>query len=250
MMYSCFMNIYAALALCFVPYIVVFLLLKFLGKVKITAELLATLLGLLAVLPITFLQFYIRGFPFFNRDTWSGELLKAVFFNGLIEEVLKMLVMFLLPSKKITLGKFFGCAFLCGASLGCFESAIYFLQRLQHANDVGAYLVYEEIFVRMFTADFVHMFCAGLSGLFVWSVKHHKVDIMALVYPVLLHGLYNFFALYDSYRWFAAAAILFAAVQCRLRYTIQATEKKPLLRRRRNRTSGSDSGKSDSGKKA
>jgi hypothetical protein len=238
-MYSFDMNIYAALALCFVPYSIVFLLLKFPGKVKITAELLATFLGLFAVLPITFLQFYIRGFTFFNRNTWSSELLKAIVFNGLIEEILKMLVMFLFPSKKTTIGKFFGCALLCGVSLGCFESSIYFLQQLQHANSMGAYLVYKEIFVRMFTTDFLHMFCAGLSGLFVWSVKHHKADVPALLYPVLLHGLYNFFALYDNYRWFAVAAILFAAVQCRLRYMIYATEKKPLIRRRRNRTTES-----------
>jgi RsiW-degrading membrane proteinase PrsW (M82 family) len=230
------MNIYAALALCFVPYFVTLLLLKFLGKVKFTTELFASLLGLLAVLPITFLQFYISGLPFLNRGSWSGQLLKAVLFNGFVEEVLKMLVLFFLPYKKLSLGKFFGCALLCGVVLGCFESAIYFLQRLQHANNMGAYLVYEEIFMRMFTTDFVHMFCAGLSGLFVWSVRHHKIDVMAIIYPILLHGLYNFFALYDSYSWFAMAAILFAAVQCRLRYTIQATEKKPIIKRRRTQT--------------
>ncbi|MFA6856662.1 MAG: PrsW family glutamic-type intramembrane protease [Treponema sp.] len=232
------MNIYAALALCFVPYAVVFLLLKFLGKEKITVELLATLSGLLSVLPITFLQFYIGGFPFFNKSSWSGQLFKTILFNGFVEEVLKMLVMFvlfLLLKKKLTLANFFGCAILCGLSLGCFESAVYFLQHLQHANNVGAYLVYEEIFMRMFTADFVHMFCAGLSGLFIWSVRQHKADILAIIYAVLLHGLYNFFILYDSYFWFAIAAVLFAAIQCRLRYTIQAAEK-PLIRRKRNRT--------------
>lgn len=228
------MNIYAAFALCFAPYVIVLLLLKFLGKVKIVSELVVTLLGLLAVLPITFLQFYIGAFPVFNKDSWAGALLKAVVFNGFIEETIKMFVLFLLPEKKTTLGKFFGCALLLGVSLGCFESAIYFLQRLQHANAAGAYLVYEEIFMRIFTTDFLHMFCTGLSGLFVWSVRHHKLDVLAILYPILLHGLYNFFALYDSFRWFAIAAILYAAVQCRLRYTIQATEKKPVVRRRRS----------------
>jgi hypothetical protein len=237
MMYSWFMNIYAALALCFAPYVIVLLLVKFPGKVKIVPELLVTLLGLLAVLPITFLQFYIGNFSFFNKDTWAGALLKAVVFNGFIEETVKMLVLFLIPSKKTTLGKFFGCALLFGMSLGCLESAIYFLQHLQRANGMGASLVYDEIFQRMFTTDVLHMFCAGLGGLFVWSVKQHKIDVPAIAYPILLHGLYNFFALYDRYRWFAVAAILFAAVECRLRYTTLAGEKKPAVRRRRPPTS-------------
>jgi hypothetical protein len=227
------MNIYAALALCFVPYIVIFLLIKTIGHIKITIGLFASLLGLLAVLPITFLQFYIAEIPVFKGGGWSSELLKAILFNGLIEESLKMAVLFLLPSKKNTLGKFFGCALLCGLSLGCFESAIYFLQHLQHANALGASLLYKEIFIRMFTTDFLHMFCAGLSGLFVWSVKHHKTDAMAIAYPVLLHGLYNFFALYDYFHWFAVVAILFAAVECRIRYTNQEEEKKVPVRRRR-----------------
>lgn len=230
------MNIYAALALCFVPYVIIFLLIKIIGHIKISIGLLASLLGLIAVLPITFLQFYIAGIPFFKGDGWSSELLKAVLFNGLIEESLKMIVLFLLPSQKTTLGKFFGCALLCGLSLGCFESAIYFLQHLQHANVLGASLLYKEIFIRMFTTDFLHMFCAGLSGLFVWSVKHHKIDMMALVYPILLHGLYNFFALYDTFRWFAVATILFAAVECRIRYANQDEEKKAPVRRRRTTT--------------
>jgi RsiW-degrading membrane proteinase PrsW (M82 family) len=227
------MNIYAAIALCFVPYIFVFLLFHFAVHVKIMTELWSSLLGLLAVVPITFIQFYIAGIPFFNSGRWSSELFKAILFNGLIEELLKMAVLFLIPSKKLTLGRFFACALLCGLSLGCFESVIYFLQHLQSANSRGAVLLYEQIFIRMFTTDILHMFCAGLAGLFVWSVKQHKTDVMAIIYPVIIHGLYNFFALFDEYRWFALAAILFAAVQCRIRYVNMKEDKPPVLHRRR-----------------
>ena len=52
-----------------------------------------------------------------------------------------------------------------------------------------------------------------------------RIDIAALLFTPLLHGLYDFFALYDDFKRFSVAAILFLAVQCRISYRIQAEEK-------------------------
>ena len=219
------MNIYAALALCFAPLIIIFLSIRRFAHVGIIAMLYAALLGLLAVAPISILQFYVADISFLQSDHWITQLLRAILFNGLIEEGVKMVVMLLLPSKRLSLGNFFLCACICGMSLGCFESAIYFLQHLQQANTIGAHLIYVQMFERMFTSDAVHALCAGLGGLFIRSIKRMRIDIAALLFTPLLHGLYDFFALYDDFKRFSVAAILFLAVQCRISYRIQAEEK-------------------------
>jgi RsiW-degrading membrane proteinase PrsW (M82 family) len=212
-------NIYAAITLCFVPYFILFAVCRFAMQVKIGYELFASLLGLIAVLPITFLQFYVINFPFFNAGTYSAELLKALIMNGLIEEVIKMTVLLLLPAKKMDSAKFFACALLCGLCLGCFESTVYFLQHLQRANAAGAKLLYEQIFARMFTADMLHLCCTGLTGLFIWTCRRKRAMVSTLIYAVVIHGIYNFFSLFTTnVRWFALAALLFAAVECRTCY--------------------------------
>ena len=219
------MNIYAALALCFVPLLIMFLAVRRFGRVGMISMLYAALLGLLAVAPISILQFYAADVPFLHSDHWITQLLHAILFNGLIEEFIKMIVMLFLPSKRLSLGKFFMCACICGMSLGCFESAIYFLQHLQQANTIGAHLIYVQLFERMFTSDAVHALCAGLSALFIRSLKRMRIDIAAFLFAPLLHGLYDFFALYDDFKRFSVAAILFLAVQCRISYRMQSDEK-------------------------
>lgn len=219
------MNIFLVLLLCFVPLIAVFLIFKFTLKTKTVYQLFSVLFGLLAVLPITFLQFYLDGFSWFNSNKWISVFLKAIIFNGLIEEMLKMVFLFLLPSRKMTLGQFFTCALLCGLTLSCFESIVYFLKDLQQANATGAQLLYNKIFIRMITSDLIHTFCTGLAGLFVWSIKNKWCDICALILPVIFHGLYNLFTQYTPavswFSWFAFAAILFAALECRIHYVLQ-----------------------------
>ena len=222
--YAFYMNIYAALALCFVPLLIMFWAVRRFGRVGIISMLYAALLGLLAVAPISILQFYAADIPFLHSDHWITQLLRAILFNGLIEEFIKMIVMLFLPSKRLSLGKFFMCACICGMSLGCFESAIYFLQHLQQANTIGAHLIYVQLFERMFTSDAVHALCAGLSALFIRSLKRMRIDIAAFLFAPLLHGLYDFFALYDDFKRFSIAAILFLAVQCRISYRMQSDE--------------------------
>ena len=51
------MNVYLVLALCFVPYVLMFVIAKFFCKAKISTCLIASLLGLLSVVPIVILQY-------------------------------------------------------------------------------------------------------------------------------------------------------------------------------------------------
>ena len=57
------MNVYAAIILCFIPLVTVFILFRILvSGVTIVKELLACLIGLIALVPITALQFFAGNF--------------------------------------------------------------------------------------------------------------------------------------------------------------------------------------------
>ena len=217
------MNVYMCLALCCLPFVLCFVFFKMFSSVKISTELFAGLFGLLAVLPITFLQFLITGVVLKQSiSSVSGILplfLKTVFFNGLIEECVKMMCMLLIPRKKLTFSQFFMAALLCGLCLGCFESVVYFLQYLQSANERGARLLYHLIFARIFSSDIIHTFCAGLCGIFIWSCISKQIDVWALIFAVLSHGIFNFFASFQSnIKWFSVVVILFLFVETRIHY--------------------------------
>ena len=212
------MNMYLALALCFLPLAILLFVIVYFCKVKIVHALLAALLGLLTLVPISILQIYGATYTIFQSANWTAQLLRAFLISGLIEEAIKMLALFLFPRKNINFKHFFCCALLLGISLGCFESAYYFLQRLQHASNVGANLLYGQIFLRMFTSDAIHLLCSGLSSFFVWSLHRKKIALLPLIFAILVHTLYDFFALYEKFHFFAYIAIIFAIHECRIRY--------------------------------
>ena len=93
--------------------------------------------------------------------------------------------------------------------------------------------MYLPIFLRIFTSDIIHLTCTGLSGLFIWSCRVREDDkkggpkFSILITAVLLHGFYDFFAGFtNNLRWFSAAVILLALVECRIKYTsLQNSEK-------------------------
>ncbi|MBR7063643.1 MAG: PrsW family intramembrane metalloprotease [Treponema sp.] len=212
------MNIYASLALCFLPLVAIFFIATKFCKISIFISLFATLLGFLAVIPISILQIYGSGKSFFDSTDYLIQLARAILVSGLIEEIVKMATLFLLPAQKTSRTQFFMLALIVGISLGCFESTIYFLQRLQHASSLGAHLIYAQIFTRMFTSCIVHMLCAGLSSFFVWHALKHKLTLFPLICAILVHGLYDFFALQKAFHFFSYIAILFAAIECRIYY--------------------------------
>ena len=213
------------IALCFVPLIVAVLIFTFAFRLKITHQLVAMLLGLVAVLPISFIQFFLPEIPGLAFSPVLRALVKSLVLYGLVEELFKMLLIWPLPHK-IYDGQengqrnFLFLAFVMGLALGCFESVVYYFDHLQIANSRGATLLYGQIAVRIFTSDVIHMMCTGLCGLFVYSCRNKPRRISCLFAAILLHGIYDFFAGFsDGMRWFSIAVVLMSIAECRIKYT-------------------------------
>lgn len=215
------MNFFLLFTLSFIPLLAVFFLFILLvpGQ-KFRYALLACVLGVLAVIPASFVQYYVLNLPIFLANTAVNLLITAVIFNGLVEESFKMLFMTLLPFKKLTLAVYFTCALLSGLTLGSFESAIYLVKKIDEATEpLGATMIYQLLASRIFTSVLIHTFCAGLSGLYLWMFKKKQTHIMPFVWASALHGIYNFFAGFKSgFYWFSIVAIAFAALECRIWY--------------------------------
>lgn len=214
------MNIYAAIILCFIPVAAVFILFRILiAGMTVGKELLACLIGLAALVPITLLQFFFGDFFVLNDKVVFSILFRALILYGLIEEGIKCAALFLFPVKNITLKQMFFYAFLAGLFLGCFESVIYLVNSIQKADARGGEVLLYMIYLRTFTAVVIHSFCAGLLGIFVYSVKKKKYMWTALLYAVLIHGLYDFFVIMPSpMNYFSYVTILLLLLECRISY--------------------------------
>ena len=205
--------------LCFLPLIVALVIFTFGFKLNFFHQIVAVLIGLLTVIPISFIQFFLPDIPFLLQFPLWNTLFKSLVIYGFVEELIKMLMTVLLPHKKSSTLQFLFLAFLMGISLGCFETVVYFLDHLQKANAKGAQLLYSQIFMRIFTSDIIHLTCAGLGGLFVVSCRQKKVKVSIFVFSVILHGFYDFFAGFANFfKYFSFIVILLAIVECRIKY--------------------------------
>lgn len=208
------------IVLCFLPLLAGLLIFSFGFKLKITHQLLAVLLGLIAVLPISIIQYFFPSIPILSNYPAAHALIKSLILYGFIEELFKLLLLFPLPKKDYSIFSFLMLSFIMGLSLGCFESAVYFFDHLQKATSRGAQLLYSPIFLRIFTSDMIHMFCTGLCGLCMYSIKQGKIRISFFFWAVAIHGLYDFFAGFNNYlRFFSIAVILLSLAECRIGYT-------------------------------
>lgn len=211
--------------LCFVPLILGLLLFALSFKIKLTHLLIATLLGLVAILPISFVQYFIPDLSALFQSPILFSLLKSIIIYGLIEELFKALLILPLPHKiyheNNNLRDFLLLSFVMGLSLGCFESVVYYFDHLQIANNKGATLLYGQIAVRIFTSDIIHITCTGLCGMFIYSIRNKSSRISYLITAVLLHGIYDFFAGFSAtsnLRWFSVVVVLMAIAECRIKY--------------------------------
>ena len=214
------------IVLCFLPLILIILLFTLAFKLKLTHQLIAVLLGLAAVLPISFIQYFIPDFSSLFNSPILFSLLQSLVIYGLIEEAFKALLLLPLPHKLYDENKnlrdFLLLSFVMGLSLGCFESVVYYFDHLQIANSKGATLLYGQIAVRIFTSDIIHMTCTGLCGMFIYSCRHKPAKTSLLITAVILHGIYDFFAGFSTtsnLRWFSIAVVLMAIAECRIKYT-------------------------------
>ena len=215
------------LILCFVPLLFAFCLFTFVFKLKISHQLLAILLGLAIVFPISVIQYVVPTTNVFQNMPIVGTLLKSLIIYGLVEELFKTIVLVPVLSTKSIKEEYSAIqllflSFLLGLSLACFESLVYLFDRLQIANNKGAQLLYHHIFLRIFTSDLIHMSCAGLCGLFVISKRYNnnKSKISYLFLAILLHGIYDFFAGFqNNLKYFSYFVVLLALIECRVKYT-------------------------------
>lgn len=214
------MNIYATIILCFIPFIAVFLLFKiFNNKISVVKELLASLIGLIAVVPITFLQFFCGDFLLFKDNLLLSLLFRAIVLYGLVEEGIKCGCLFIFPTKKVNGKLMFLYSLLAGLFLGSFESVIYVITSIQNATTARGQVLLHLIYLRTFTSIVVHTFCAGLLGLFVYSVKNKKKMVGAVVTAVLMHGLYDFFTVMNKpINYFAYVTIVLLILECKIYY--------------------------------
>lgn len=208
------------IAFCFIPLIIAILVFTFAFKLKISHQLVAILLGLVAVFPISFIQYFLPGLPFLHNVPVLRILLESLILYGFVEELLKMVIAIPLPHKNYTGLNFLLLAFIMGLALGCFESVVYYFEHLQRANAKGAQLLYGMIAARIFSSDIIHMCCMGLSGLFIYSKRSKKTQISCFVLAVLLHGIYDFFARFpNNLKWFSIAVVLLSIAECRIKYS-------------------------------
>lgn len=223
------MNIVFPILLCFVPLLILFCILVWGLKLKVTHLLLSLLAGLICILPVSVIQYFAGMAPFFSNQNLVFILLRSVVLYGFVEEMCKLLAAAFLPKKEISPISFLWLAFFMGLSLGCFESVIYFLDHLQKSTSIGGELLYRPVFVRMFTSDLLHMFTAGILGLFIYERKREggAAHISLIILAVMLHGIYDFFAGFsNAFNWFSIAVIFFAAIECRVKYTIYNSKEK------------------------
>ncbi len=203
------MDLFASIGICFVPaFVLMAVLLLCVKELKVWHVFVAFACGLLAIVPIAVLQYVVLKLPVFNTATLGSLLVTAFVFNGLIEETIKMMWLCVLPGKKMNVGSFLAASIIAGFTLGTFESVIYLINGERQVE------------LRFLTAVLIHTFCAGLSGLFVWSFKRNRTMLRPFIMAILLHGVYNVFAARTGgVQWFAYVTILYAAIRVRFCYT-------------------------------
>ena len=211
------MNVYAPIILCFVPFVTMFVLFAILVPNFSTPKgLVASLAGLLALIPITIAQFLIPGMRLFGQSKAFSILLYSIVFLGLVEECFKALLLFIVGAKEEKLSNWLCYSLLAGMIFGSFESVIYFLLDIQN---IGHGVTLNLIYLRMVTAVLVHTLCAGLGGFTVYYCKNLRWNVWPLLNAVLIHGLYDYFVSFDtSVKFFCAIVILSAAIKCRVCY--------------------------------
>lgn len=206
--------------LCLVPFITTFLLLAILVPgISISREFLGMLAGLVAFIPIVILQFFFFGrLQKFMQTNLFLSIIHSLIFFGLIEEGVKATSLLILKSRGESLRNFFAYSILAGMTLGCFESVVYLLATFGTRPQVSSGFL-RMIFLRMTTSLAIHTLCAGLGGLCIFYSKNIRRNFSPLVFAILIHGIYDFFAAFDSpLKYFSVALILLAALECRIFY--------------------------------
>lgn len=211
------MNVFASIGICLVPlllFCIVFLI--WVKKLTPLQLLLSLLLGLVAIVPVTLVQYFLMKLPIFTAANLLSVIVVTFIFNGLIEESFKLSACFLLPFKKMDFRSFVACGFLIGCVFGSFENIVYLFAGVK------------DISIRFFTSLILHSCTTGLSAIYLWTFKNKEPKIYCFIMAVLLHGLYNFFAGSEKFWWFSVITVIYAAVRLKFSFDrlTQLTEEK------------------------
>ena len=211
------MNVYAPIILCFVPFVTMFALFAILVPgISVAKEIIASIAGLLALIPIAIVQFAVPGMRLFGQSKALSILLYSILFLGLVEETFKALLLFIVGGKEEKISCWFCYSLLAGIIFGSFESVIYFLRDFQI---IGHGVTLNLIYLRMFTAVLTHTLCAGLGGFTIYYFKNFRLNIWPLMNAILIHGLYDYFVSFDTnVQYFCVIVLLSAAIKCRVCY--------------------------------
>ncbi len=204
------MSLFLSLAICFIPLIVgITICLIFVKEFKVVYALLAILFGLIAIILIIVVRTAVNDLSELvplSLQGYVGLLITVILF-ALIEELVKMVLIFLFPKKIDSLEIFMITCLMLGCTVGSFETVMYLVTGIS------------ETIPRLFTAVVVHMLCALLSGFFVWASRKKYRFVRAFLMSFVLHGIYNYFAGLNTFLWwFSIVTILFALMKCRIYY--------------------------------
>ena len=214
-----FIKLFLSILTCFIPMIAGFFIFLLKAKIKPLHLLFAILLGLVAIIPGSLIQYFIPKNILFANYPILHSLLVSLLIYGLTEELFKTAFIFPLPKKDYSPLLFLCLSTMMGLSFCCFESVVYFLDNMQLAINREAQLMYSMIFTRLFTSDVIHTACAGLCGIFVYTCFQKKAKVSALLLAILLHGLYDFFVAFkNGLRWFFIPVLILAVLECRIKY--------------------------------
>lgn len=208
-----------AIILSFLPLIISFFCFK--KQFKPLHLLLATILGFVIVLPISFVQYLVPNNIPFSFNPILFLLLKSLLLYGLLEEGFKLLVLLPFSEKKDTSPKkVLIISLMISLAVAGFESIIYFLDKLQKSNYRNGTLLYLPIFLRLCSAYIIHITCTCLSSLFLYTLYQKKAQISLFLLAIILHGLYDFFvAFQNNFKWFSIGIILLSLIELKIKYS-------------------------------
>lgn len=195
------MTAFFLILVCFFPVIGFIFVSTLKNKLSFIQCIFSCIIGLVAIIPISFIQSLFAG-----RNYGDGFFELFVFIlitNGIIEECVKLLVLFLFPKDRMNDVSFVFAAVMSGLSLGCFETIIYSIDSPSL------------IFVRLLTSVILHGVCSGLSCFFIIFLKKNILSFRGIFAAVMIHSLYNFFLYQGGFiRWFSLVCILLGFVKC------------------------------------
>lgn len=201
------MNLFASIGICLVPlFLVCIVFLICIKKLSPLHLLFSLLLGFLAIIPVTIIQYFLFDLPIFINPSLFSVFVLTFIFNGLIEETFKMSTSIFLPVKKMTFGSFVACGFLIGCAFGSFENIVYLIAGVKNIS------------LRFFTSLLLHSSCGALSSIYIFSFKQKNPHISCFIMAILLHGIYNFFASSEKFWWFSIIALIYSFVKLKFSF--------------------------------